>query len=416
VESVLKLENIKSEVINLYNDKLYSVAKISRIFNYTIKEIKDFLIKNNIKIRNNKESADLKFSKYLSKAFEIYLKNQNLERTCELFPFSTTYLKRKLKENNIFITRRFFTESDEKEVIAKYVNELKNIDVISKELNWDEKLISTILKRNNIETDYSRNASIHPKELNNIINLYLIKKYKAIDIANIYKVSITAVLNFLRRNKINIKRRKDYSKYKFNENYFEVIDSEDKAYFLGLLYADGNISKNMIRLQLQAKDKKILQIFKKKLNSNLPIRLRNCFRFSKQDQFLIYIISQKMTNDLIDKGCMRCKSLILKFPNNKQVPYHLIHHFIRGYFDGDGCICLSGPLFTITSTEDVCQNINIIINEHTKIGIKKLSKHPNNITKNYRVGGSKQLKKIFDFLYKDANFYLQRKYQKFLQI
>ena len=70
------------------------------------------------------------------------------------------------------------------------------------------------------------------------------------------------------------------NKYTFNKDYFERIDSKDKAYFLGLLYADGcnSISAtkqhHTIVLNLQEKDKDILDIFNKYINSNKPLTYR----------------------------------------------------------------------------------------------------------------------------------------------
>lgn len=69
-------------------------------------------------------------------------------------------------------------------------------------------------------------------------------------------------------------------KYTFNKNYFEKIDSEDKAYFLGLLYADGCNSTSAtqnhasIVLNLQEGDKEILEKFMKYINSNKPLLYR----------------------------------------------------------------------------------------------------------------------------------------------
>lgn len=51
------------------------------------------------------------------------------------------------------------------------------------------------------------------------------------------------------------------------------------------------------------------------------------------------------------------------------------------------------------------------------IGLKKLENHPgNNITKRYRIGGNKQIKKIYQYLYKDSTLYLERKKYKMEQI
>ena len=68
----------------------------------------------------------------------------------------------------------------------------------------------------------------------------------------------------LKKNNI-IPRNKSIANriYFCDDNYFEKIDSKDKAYFLGLLMADGNKYKNTVRIELQEKDKSILELFKK---------------------------------------------------------------------------------------------------------------------------------------------------------
>lgn len=74
----------------------------------------------------------------------------------------------------------------------------------------------------------------------------------------------------------------------------------------------------------------------------------------KQQAYRISIYSKELSDDLTKLGCFQNKSLELKFPTNKQVPDKLIHHFMRGYFDGDGSICFGqGQLrFSIIGTED----------------------------------------------------------------
>ena len=65
---------------------------------------------------------------------------------------------------------------------------------------------------------------------------------------------------------------------------------------------------------------------------------------------------------------------------------------------------------------NVCNNINRIFDKYTNIGIKNLETHTNNITKLYRISGKKQIKKIFEFLYRDSNIYLTRKFDKFTKL
>lgn len=88
------------------------------------------------------------------------------------------------------------------------------------------------------------------------------------------------------------------NKYTFNRDYFERIDSKDKAYFLGLLYADGcnSISTTQrhctIILNLQEKDKDILNVFNKYINSNKPLAYRSG-RNNRSAQYAFVIHSKK---------------------------------------------------------------------------------------------------------------------------
>lgn len=118
----------------------------------------------------------------------------------------------------------------------------------------------------------------------------------------------------------------------FNRNFFSEIDSHEKAYLLGFLYADGCVhSHNMgISLALHKKDKEILEYFQKFLNLDATpsqVKGKNTLRLEWQ--------SVIMKQDLIKRGCVPKKSLILTPPTLKE---DLRSHFIRGYFDGDGSI------------------------------------------------------------------------------
>lgn len=304
----------------------------------------------------------------------------------------------------------------DKLIINKYNNK-QNILSISKELKCSRETIVHILNDNNIHIRKICNNKIQEEEVPNIIDLYINKKKKTKDIGELYKVKNQTIINLLRKNNINIRKRKDYNKYSCNEKFFEKIDTEAKAYFLGLLYADGNVSnkkQTTVRLTLIEEDRHILEQFKKELNYNCPLSYHKSNNKKQKNTFTLYICNYKMKENLINKGCIPKKSLILKFPTLEQVPIDLIHHFIRGYFDGDGCICIKGtPNFSILSTENMINNINIIFNKYTNIGIKIPRLHNNKINREYRISGNIQLKKIYDFLYKNANFYLQRKYNKF---
>ena len=210
--------------------------------------------------------------------------------------------------------------------------------------------------------------------------------------------------------------------FRSNEQYFDRIDSEDKAYFLGLLYADGcNFPKNrVVVINLQEKDKDILDKFKQKLNYEKPLIYVD---YSKshpnwQNQYKLHLNSKHMSNRLIELGCIPEKSLILKFPSSNQVPNNLLQHFIRGYFDGDGCIYISKDNIitcSFCSTKDFCLDLQLFlkqININSSLNCVK----NNNITKTISISGNLQNKRFLNWLYKDSTIYLDRKYQKYLSI
>ena len=138
----------------------------------------------------------------------------------------------------------------------------------------------------------------------------------------------------------------------FNDDYFETIDTEDKAYFLGLLFADGNVytARNRIQITLANEDAYILKAFADCIGYTGKMYIDR-EKYSK-----LILPSKKMCADLTRLGCTPNKSLTLQFPT--EVPDELMHHFIRGYFDGDGHISkdkrLINPYYhiNITSTKE----------------------------------------------------------------
>ena len=125
---------------------------------------------------------------------------------------------------------------------------------------------------------------------------------------------------------------------------FEKIDTEEKAYWLGFLYADGCVGskEDKIELGLAEKDLKHIEKFRDFMGINNKISYRKDTK-----SYRISFRSQKCKLDLINKGCVPKKSLILTFPNEEQVPSNLLRHFIRGYFDGDGWFSNTSNCFQV---------------------------------------------------------------------
>ena len=212
-----------------------------------------------------------------------------------------------------------------------------------------------------------------------------------------------------------------HRKYTINENYFEKIDTEEKAYWLGFLYADGNvyIDKNhrfhRVNLSLKNTDKEHVNRFRKAVQSN------GIIRDADHGMVSFSIANKKMAYDLIKLGCMPNKTFKITFPNEEIIPKHLQRHFIRGVFDGDGCVSFTREEnryhidFQILGTEDLLNNIGkilfqerVVLEEPKIIKIKSIYK--------IRFTGVHKAKQIMDYLYKDSTIYLQRKFDIFEKI
>jgi DNA-binding transcriptional regulator WhiA len=193
---------------------------------------------------------------------------------------------------------------------------------------------------------------------------------------------------------------------------FETIDSEEKAYWLGFLYADGSVgsSEDKIELGLAEKDLKHIEKFRDFMGISNKISYRESTK-----SYRMSFRSANCKKDLIDKGCVPKKSLILKFPTEEQVPKTLIKHFIRGYFDGDGWFTNTDSCFQvgIIGTEDFIKGFldNIEnVNKDNKI----FTVHRTDGAKRYVFGAYQDVLNFLNWIYEDSNVYLDRKYEHYL--
>ena len=248
------------------------------------------------------------------------------------------------------------------------------------------------------------------------------KKGKSIrQIEKDYGVTRQTVSKFLENKNIKNTKGNHYRIYNHNENFFEAIDTERKAYWLGFMFADGHITNQEKRygqdqfgLSCGAKDKETLYKFKEDIDATNPVLEYKRKTGIGEPLCRIQMTSQKTVNDLIDKGCYKQKSLILKPPTG--VPDELIHHFIRGFFDGDGSITKTINKKTsqliyginITSTLEMCEWLKNYFNIGSIIKEKRRE-----YTYYYSIGGHQQIRFFYHTLYDDATLWLDRKYNRF---
>lgn len=254
---------------------------------------------------------------------------------------------------------------------------------------------------------------IPKKILNNLIERYLKGEplYKLAKEANMSGYCLKRKFK-----KLNIPIRNLF-RVSMNEDYFENIDTPEKAYFLGLLYADGYYDGKAIAISLQEKDKEILEKFKKAINHNGNLQFIKKKNENNQNSFRLTICNKKPKEDLIQKGIIRHKTYNTLIPNF--IKEELYSHFIRGFFDGDGCIS-KGKCYSLSFVsqkkflEHIGNKFIIHCNLINRLYFTKRKKDKDDGVFNLVFNSNIQSLTILNFLYKNSNnLFLTRKYEKY---
>lgn len=235
-------------------------------------------------------------------------------------------------------------------------------------------------------------------------------------IAERFPVGRTRIGSILKKHKIETKSTGNpyrLRKYTVDEGYFNKIDTPEKAYWLGFILSDGHVSQDGVHIALSQKDHCHLEKFKECIGSSHNVKVvdvdykyKGKLKSKKASRLDVY--SKKMVENLRELGIESNKSLIVKPPKTKNI---FKFHLIRGIFDGDGSISIRrGRLYisfcgsrdTMYYVRDNLAIDNVDVNQYnTSIWHLKIN---DLITQ----------KKILEKIYKDADIYLQRKYDLYL--
>lgn len=244
---------------------------------------------------------------------------------------------------------------------------------------------------------------------------YIIDEYQNKDrtlksLSNEFKVTPQAIRNLLRKKNIEITSKKKI-KYPRNSNFFENINSKEKAYWLGMMLSDGSIT-NQYSVNLGLKDKEHIEKFKKAIGAinNKIIEIQDN-RWSKPCiNYRLSIRDKKMVEDLRKYNCIPNKSYIeFDFPN---IPEEYYYDFIRGYFDGDGSIYFTNKKYIIsfvgnkkflTTLKKILDKENISLCQNSK----------SKITYDLKISGKKDIQRILHLMYDNSteDIRLNRKYE-----
>lgn len=236
------------------------------------------------------------------------------------------------------------------------------------------------------------------------------------EMTELFNVNKSSIIKRLR--KFGIRLHNYHNEDKFDSSIFDSIDTEEKAYWLGFIYADGSISSQNGRysfeLSLKGEDINHLHKFNSFMKydgNNVKLGKSSCN--GKIFTRCRWVAGNKhLWETLNNYGCVPNKSLVLKFPKEEIFKdKSLIRHFLRGYFDGDGCISINkkdqiscsvlGTKKFLEKYLEYCpDNIGIQIKQHEgRVSVFSYS--------------TKRAINFAEFLYSDSNIYLDRKYNRY---
>jgi len=237
------------------------------------------------------------------------------------------------------------------------------------------------------------------------------------EISNLIGMDNSVLRENLRENGFKVKDS-NYNET-INRNAFSSIKTEEQAYWLGFLYADGYVAKDSNRIELTIKDKEHVEKFAEFLFLNKSVVKEKIGRIKERNFSGLYyrlsIRNVQIHSDLIAKGCTPKKSLTLVFPKEDILPKELQNHFVRGYFDGDGSLGIYSnkgakptPQLSIIGTKEFLDSIKKIYdlpeNKYTRCG-KAFQ---------YATVSKSQVEKFLISIYKNSVVYLDRKYNLFI--
>ena len=261
------------------------------------------------------------------------------------------------------------------------------------------------------------------EEKEKICKLYL-DGVSTVELGKMYGVNNKPIAKVLEEMGISRNRALSTRIYNVDEEFFDCIDTQDKAYIYGLLLSDGSNcpSKQTVHISLQEEDREILEKVRQQLHSEKPLEYidysnKHDFGYHYKNQYRLNVFSKHICDQLQSHGLVQNKSLILEFPTD--IPDDLMMHMIRGMWDGDGSIGFynNSVRVSLAATEMFCVGLSDFLS--SKYGIESrmcdASCH-NGVTRNFYITRMHDKIKFLNLMYKDANLYMERKYQKYIEI
>lgn len=302
-------------------------------------------------------------------------------------------------------------KEEDKQIIFSLFEQGLSASEIAKKLPYSHDCVWSTLKNNGYDTSRRNVRCMSQKIKQEIAELYaskvptsiILKKYP-------YIKSQNTIVKIAKAQGCKI-RRPGNATHIEHEDFFSVINSEEKAYLLGLLVADGSViypnsktPKNPFwTITLHDKDRYILEWIQSIVGITTKIS-------HSRNESIISVRSKIMVNDLAKYGIVPRKSFTTYYPNG--IPSHLNRHFIRGVFDGDGCIT-NGHVVGFYGNAEFILAIQEKLIQDISINKTKLTKRDVNGADSFNFSSKKDVKAFYHYLYDESTIWLRRKREKF---
>lgn len=309
---------------------------------------------------------------------------------------------------------------EEKILILKKIDEGLNCSEIGKMLGYSNKRINAFIRKQGLHSSIKKKDKLTKSEIEDIKEMYN-NKCTGKEILEKYHDKISCentIIKIAREEGCKIRPRGIIPRT-LNENFFETIDTEKNAYFLGWMLSDGYVVKPknkgyVIGMDLQIGDKYILEKFKEVIELDESallldqVRKNNSTNKKRETyQSRLAFVSNKIASDLSKYGVVPHKSHLIKFPYN--VDDKMIHHIIRGIFDGDGCI--SGNIISFSGNKEMMLDIREILHNSINVAYNKVA--VGTFCSYFSFASKKDVKSFYHYIYDDATIFLKRKKERF---
>ena len=292
-----------------------------------------------------------------------------------------------------------------------------NINDISKKYDISINSFAFLRKKHNIPGYKKYPDSLMEQAYND----YMVKKIGLEAVCKKYGFVHSVLVRYAKNNNLPYKTNRG-AKYSFDREYFKEIDSEEKAYWLGFLYADGGVSTtdktctrpNRLTINISHKDRIILERFNKSINGNLHIidYMPSEETYGNSMMSVLNVNSVEFCEHLINHGCIPNKTFALKMPNINE---NLMPHFVRGFLDGDGSVY--DNYFAFTKGDAFLKELDEVITTALDIEPGRIYYYKNKDSRvcDLRYAKKDSAKKIYHWLYDNATIFLERKKDKYVQ-